>query len=69
MRYADDTTLIAKSLEKMTEMLSKLIKESAKLGLKLNLNNTNIMVIGQDMNETLNTFRHLTTWDLESAQR
>ena len=35
----------------MTKMLRKLVKESAKLGLKLNLTNTNVMVIGQKINK------------------
>ena len=36
LRYADDTTLMAKSDEKLKSLLMK-VKESVKVGLKLNI--------------------------------
>ena len=50
LRYADDATPITKLMEEMTEMLRKVVEESAKLGLKLNLTKTNKIVIGQIVN-------------------
>ena len=43
--YADDTTLMAKSEEELKSFLMK-VKESEKVGLKLNIQKTNIMVSG-----------------------
>ena len=43
LRYADDTTLMAESEE---ELKSLLMKESVKLGLKLNIQKTKIMASG-----------------------
>ena len=42
LRYADDTTLIAESKE-LKNLLMKVKKESEKVGLKLNIQKTNIM--------------------------
>ena len=42
LRYADDTTLMAESEEKLKSLLMK-VKESEKVGLKLNIQKTNIM--------------------------
>ena len=39
--------LTAKSLDEMAEMLRNLVKDSAKLGLKLNLTKTNVMVMSK----------------------
>ena len=39
LRYADDTTLMAESEEKLKSLLMKLKKESKKVGLKLNIQN------------------------------
>ena len=36
-RYADDTTLMAESREKLKSLLMKVEKESEKVGLKLNI--------------------------------
>ena len=41
-RYADDTTLMAESEEKLKTLLMK-VKESEKAGLKLNIQKTKIM--------------------------
>ena len=43
LRYADDTTLMAKSEEKLKSLLMKVKVESEKVGLKLNIQKTNIM--------------------------
>ena len=37
LRYADDTTLIAKSEEELKSLLMKVKEESEKVGLKLNV--------------------------------
>ena len=37
LRYADDTTLMAESEEELKSLLSKVKKESEKVGLKLNI--------------------------------
>ena len=39
LRYADDTTLMAESKEKLKRLLVKVKKESEKVGLKLNIQN------------------------------
>ena len=46
LRYADDTTLMAESEEELKNLLMKVIKESKKLGLKLNIQKTKIMASG-----------------------
>ena len=46
LRYADDTTLMAKSEEKLKIFLMKVKEESEKLGLKLNIQKTKIMASG-----------------------
>ena len=43
LRYADDTTLIAKSEEELKSLLMKVKEESEKVGLKLNIQKTKIM--------------------------
>ena len=42
LRYADDTTLMAESEEELKSLLMK-VKESEKVGLKLNIQKTKIM--------------------------
>ena len=46
LRYADDTTLMAKSKEKQKRLLMKVKEESEKVGLKLNIQKTKIMASG-----------------------
>ena len=46
LRYADDTTLMAESEEKLKSLLMKLKEESEKVGLKLNIQKTKILVSG-----------------------
>ena len=43
LRYADDTTLMAKSEEELKSFLMKVKEESEKVGLKLNIQETKIM--------------------------
>ena len=43
LRYADDTTLTAESKEELKSLLMKVKEESEKVGLKLNIQKTNIM--------------------------
>ena len=45
-RYADDTTLTAKSKEELKSLLMKVKQESEKAGLKLNIQKTKIMTSG-----------------------
>ena len=43
LRYADDTTLMAESKEKLKSLLMTVKEESKKAGLKLNIQKTKIM--------------------------
>ena len=43
LRYADDTTLMAESEEKLKSFLTKVKEESEKVGLKFNIQKTKIM--------------------------
>ena len=44
LRYADDTTLMAESKEELKSLLMKVKEESEKVGLKLNIQKTKVMV-------------------------
>ena len=46
LRYADDTTLMAESEEELKSLLMNVKEESEKVGLKLNIQKTNIMASG-----------------------
>ena len=46
LRYADDTTLMAKSEEELKSLLMKVKEESEKVGLKPNIQKTKIMASG-----------------------
>ena len=46
LRYADDTTFMAESEEKLKSLLMKVKEESEKVGLKLNIQKTEIMASG-----------------------
>ena len=46
LRYADDTTLMAESKEELKSLLMKVKEENEKVGLKLNILKTKIMVSG-----------------------
>ena len=54
LRYADDTTLMAESKEELKSLLMKVKEESEKVGLKLNIQKTNIMASGP-----------ITTWQID----
>ena len=53
-RYADDTTLMAESEEKLKSFLMKVKDESEKVGLKLNIQKTKIMASGP-----------ITSWEID----
>ena len=46
LRYADDTTIMAESEEELKSLLMKVKEESEKVGLKLNIQKTQIMASG-----------------------
>ena len=46
LRYADDTTFMAKSEEELKSLLMNVKEESEKVGLKLNIQKTKIMASG-----------------------
>ena len=54
LRYADDTTLMAESEEELKSLLMKVKKESEQIGLKLNIQKTNIMASGP-----------ITSWEID----
>ena len=63
-RYADDTTLMAEREEELKSLLMKVKEESEKVGLKLNIQKTKIMVSSpimswQIIGETRATVRDL----------
>ena len=54
LRYADDTTLMAESEEKLMSLLMKVKEESEIVGLTLNIQKTKIMASGP-----------ITSWDID----
>ena len=73
-RHADDTILMAESEEELKSLLMKVKEESEKVGLKLSIQNTKIMVSGpitswQIDGETMETVRDfIFEGDLKSLQ-
>ena len=57
LRYADDTTLMAESEEELKSLLMKVKEESQKVGLKLNIQKTKIMVSGP-----------ITSWEIDGGK-
>ena len=57
LRYADDTTLMAESEEKLKSLLIRVKEESGKAGLKLNIRKTKIMASGP-----------ITLWQIEGGK-
>ena len=55
LKYADDTTLMAESEEELKSLLMKVKEETEKVGLKLNIQETKIMVDGETV-ETVSDF-------------
>ena len=49
LRYADDTTLMTESEEKLRNLLMKVKEESEKVDLKLNIQKTKILVSGPSL--------------------
>ena len=54
LRYADDTILMAESEEELKRLMMKVKDESEKVGLKLNIQETKIMVPGP-----------ITSWEID----
>ena len=54
LRYADDMTLMAESEEELKSLLRKVKEKSEKVGLKLNIQKTNIMASGP-----------ITSWEID----
>ena len=54
LRYADDTTLMAESEEELNSLLMKVKEESENVGLKLNIQETEIMASGP-----------ITSWEID----
>ena len=54
LRYADDTTLMAESEEELKSLLMKVKEERQKIGLKLNIQKTEIMASGP-----------ITSWEID----
>ena len=57
LRYAYDTTLMAESEEELKNLLMKAKEESEKIGLKLNIQKTKIMVSGP-----------VTSWEIDGEK-
>ena len=73
LRYADDTTLIVVSKEELKSLLMKVKEESEKVGLKLNIQKTNIMASGpitswQIDGETVEIVTDFIFWTPKSLQ-
>ena len=73
LRYADDITLMAESEEELKSLLMKVKDESEKVGLKLNIQKTNIMASGpitsgQIDGETMETVKDFILWTPKSLQ-
>ena len=56
LRYADDTTLMAESKEKLKSLLVKVKEETGKAGLKLNIQKTKIMASSPITSWQINTW-------------
>ena len=54
LRYTDDTTLLAESEEELKSLWMKVKEDSAKVGLKLNIQKTKIMASGP-----------ITSWEID----
>ena len=57
LRYADDTTFMTEGKEELKSLLMKVKEESEKVGLKLNIQKTNIMAFGP-----------ITSWQIDGKQ-
>ena len=73
LRYADDTTLMVESEEELKSLLVKVKEESAKVGLKLNIQKTKILasdpITSWEIDgETVETVSNLFFWAPKSLQ-
>ena len=73
LRYADDTTLMAESEEKLKSLLMKVKEESEKVGLKLNIQKMKIIASGPITSweidgETVETVSDFIFWAPKSLQ-
>ena len=73
LRYADDTTLTAKSEEELKSLLMRVKEESENVGLKLNIQKTKIMAPGsitsrQIEEETVDDRTDIIFWAPKSLQ-
>ena len=68
LRYADDTTLMAESEEKLKSLLMKVKVESEKVGLKLNIQKTKIMASGPITSTLWKQCQTLFFWAPKSLQ-
>ena len=71
LRYADDTLLMAETEEELKSLWMKVKEESEKVGLKLNIQKTKIMVSGpinswQIDGETVETVSDFIFWGLQN---
>ena len=73
LRYADDTTLMAESVEELNSLLMKVKVESEKVGLKLNIQKMKIMASGPITSweidgKTVERVSHFIFWSPKSLQ-
>ena len=73
LKYADDTTLMAKSEKELKSLLMKVKEQSEKAGLKLNIQQRRIMasspiISWQIDGETMETVREFISWAPKSLQ-
>ena len=73
LRLADDTTIKAESEDELKSLLMKVKEESEKVGLKLNIQKTKIMVSGPTISweidgETVETLSDFFIWPAKSLQ-
>ena len=71
LRYADDTTLMAESKQKLKSLLKKVKEESEKVSLKLSIQKTKIMASGpitsqQIDGKTVETLSEFIFWGLQN---
>ena len=74
LKYADNTTIMAESEEQLKSLLMKVKVESEKVGLKLNIQKTKIMVSGPITSweidgETVETVSDFIFWRLRNHCR
>ena len=62
LRYADDPTLMAEGKEELKSLLKKMKEGSEKVGLKVNIQKTNIMASGQIDGETVEKVSDFIFW-------